>query len=757
MVVLVGGSSTGKTRAAYEAVRRNLNDWPIIHPTTGDDLLALLERRSLDPRTVLWLNETQSYLQDDGRVAASLRRFLTSSKHDQIVVIGSMWPIYWKQLTAEQQQSDWQHQTRELLLHTVRRVTVPEAFSDSDLAALRNRRTIDPRLTVALEGCSDSGRVVQVLAGGPALIERLEEPAEAEDRHGQAVVTATMDGRMLGRYAPTTEAYLADVAAAYLDPEDRASAPANWFSMGLRNATQKVHGIAALTPRRDQPNVGPANSYVLHDYLFQHAQITRARAVVPEPVWDGLIAHTSDAADRARLARSAHDRHLIRHAFELALPASEAGDDDAMWLVARMLTDAGFEEEAEKQWKSIVASGHPDGLNAYVEFLDDQDREDDAIAVLLDAAEAGDTDAMRDIGHRLQQWPNITWEHSVETAEYWLRRAGQAGDTSAWLDLADLLELHGQHQAAEQAMYDAILAGSMPRTRALRFLAEWLTERERPDADRWTRIADRHEEAGAKRALTGQLKADEADDFMLMTTLTSPRPIWRMTERLAEKGQRVEADRLLRQAVLTGELGNVGQLVDMMQHAGRGDVVEEWLRGAVYDGNPAVITCLSHLLRESGHPDEAIQVLRDATARGDTNAWWPLARHLEIAGRLDEAEQIWRRMITREPHAMHMLVRLLEETGRVEEAEQWKLALTNYEDDENIIGDRVKLLTGDGRSDEAERWLRLRVEGGATWAGIHLAWFLREEGRNEEADRFAYFGIEPGGQTATPWFPSNLP
>jgi len=138
--------------------------------------------------------------------------------------------------------------------------------------------------------------------------------------------------------------------------------------MGLRNATQKVHGIAALTPRRDQPNVGPANSYVLHDYLFQHAQITRARAVVPEPVWDGLIAHTSDTADRARLARSAHDRHLIRHAFELALPASEAGDDDAMWLVARTLTDAGFEEEAEKQWKSIVASGHPDGLNAYVEF-----------------------------------------------------------------------------------------------------------------------------------------------------------------------------------------------------------------------------------------------------------------------------------------------------------------------------------------------------------------------------------------------------
>jgi hypothetical protein len=40
-VLLVGGSSVGKTRCAYEAVRAVLPDWWLIHPAGPDDIAAL--------------------------------------------------------------------------------------------------------------------------------------------------------------------------------------------------------------------------------------------------------------------------------------------------------------------------------------------------------------------------------------------------------------------------------------------------------------------------------------------------------------------------------------------------------------------------------------------------------------------------------------------------------------------------------------------------------------------------------------------
>ncbi len=40
MVVLVGGSSTGKTRAAYEAVLGCLPDWSLLRPVDASDLVG---------------------------------------------------------------------------------------------------------------------------------------------------------------------------------------------------------------------------------------------------------------------------------------------------------------------------------------------------------------------------------------------------------------------------------------------------------------------------------------------------------------------------------------------------------------------------------------------------------------------------------------------------------------------------------------------------------------------------------------------
>lgn len=67
MVTLVGGSSTGKTRACWELVQRlearQSGRWRVWHPhdpTRPEAAAAEIER--VGPDTVVWLNEAQLYL-----------------------------------------------------------------------------------------------------------------------------------------------------------------------------------------------------------------------------------------------------------------------------------------------------------------------------------------------------------------------------------------------------------------------------------------------------------------------------------------------------------------------------------------------------------------------------------------------------------------------------------------------------------------------------------------------------------------------
>lgn len=63
LVVLVGGSSTGKTRSAYEAVRDLFPDWWLVHPDPDDPQWpGKLTQTKIAP-TVVWLDELQRYFE----------------------------------------------------------------------------------------------------------------------------------------------------------------------------------------------------------------------------------------------------------------------------------------------------------------------------------------------------------------------------------------------------------------------------------------------------------------------------------------------------------------------------------------------------------------------------------------------------------------------------------------------------------------------------------------------------------------------
>ncbi|MFI0968248.1 hypothetical protein ACH4S8_43975 [Streptomyces sp. NPDC021080] len=105
IVVLVGSSSTGKTRACWEAVQPLAGmGWRLWHPFDPTRAASALEDlHRVGPRTVVWLNEAQHYLGDRAggeKTAAAVRRLLSSRERGPVLVLGTLWPEYVRLYTA---------------------------------------------------------------------------------------------------------------------------------------------------------------------------------------------------------------------------------------------------------------------------------------------------------------------------------------------------------------------------------------------------------------------------------------------------------------------------------------------------------------------------------------------------------------------------------------------------------------------------------------------------------------------------------
>lgn len=143
LVTLVGGSSTGKTRACWEAIqglRDAPEEWRVWHPYDPSRPSAAAEAiNRVGPYTVVWLNEAQLYLNtaDSGVgecVAAGLRTLLADPRRWPVLVMATLWPEHWATLTT-QPRSDRpapHPQARDLSMHTD--IDVPESFTNTDLA-----------------------------------------------------------------------------------------------------------------------------------------------------------------------------------------------------------------------------------------------------------------------------------------------------------------------------------------------------------------------------------------------------------------------------------------------------------------------------------------------------------------------------------------------------------------------------------------------------------------------------------------------
>jgi hypothetical protein len=316
-VLLIGGSSFGKTRSLYEAVREVVPDWWLVQPARTEEIHDL--RAAPTERTVLWLDELHRYLGSDPPL---LREHVVSLvRTTGMIVVGTLWPDYYFRCKSFPVDGGDPHAEDRLLLGFSEVITVPEAFTETERQAAIEVAAVDRRIRTAL-AVSDAG-VTQVLAAGPDLVTSWEQ---APDPYSRAIVSAAADARRLGVQSPLPAAVLAEAMVDYLTLAQRAAPVDASLARALTHATNQLHGaVSALTPVARE-RAGIVDGYVVADYLTQHIGTVRRADCPPDILWTAMVTHVGDLDDLRRLASTALARLRYRYAERALRRLQQAGD-----------------------------------------------------------------------------------------------------------------------------------------------------------------------------------------------------------------------------------------------------------------------------------------------------------------------------------------------------------------------------------------------------------------------------------------------
>ena len=561
-VLLVGGSSVGKTRCAAEAVKALLPDWWLVHPAGPDQVAALVA--ALTPRTVVWLDELQRYLNSEHGLTGNMVRALLNAPYPA-VIIGTLWPDRYHAYTALPAPggADSHAREREVLdLADVIRIGPEFTLAEKDRARAAAAR--DPRLRIALESAGYG--LTQTLAAAPQLVTWWEDAKDAAP-YAWAVLAAVLDAARLGARAPFPAGFLRAAAPGYCTSQQQAEAPKNWFEQALAYATAKLHGaVAPLSPIG--AGMGQVAGYTVADYLLQHATRERRAVRVPASTWDALLGYVRDPADAAQVARSAESRLLYRYAIPLYRHAADAGTSRAARRAAvalwKLLTQRGDLDEAEQ----VLPADNPVAtllLLARREVMLKAERiGPDELRV---RAEAGDSTAAN--------W--LAWLLADRGDLDGLRARAEAGDRDAAERLADLLTGRGARDEAEQVWRACAEAGN--ENAAVR-LAELLAAR--GDLD------------GAIQVLRARADAGDRDAAV------------RLAELLAARGDLDGAVQALRARADAGDGNAARRLANVL--AWRGDL--DGLRARIDAGDRDAGRKLPGLLIKRGRSEEAERLRR---------------------------------------------------------------------------------------------------------------------------------------------------
>jgi tetratricopeptide (TPR) repeat protein len=372
-VLLVGDSTAGKSRAAYEAMRVALPDHTLLVPRDKAALNDAVERAAALSRCVLWLDNVQRFLGSDGLTRIAIARLVGGAGHHR-VVLATLRSAEMARYTDSAHPDAADTAEVQQVLEQATSVRLRRTLSTAERERARTRAW-DQRIADALEHTGKYG-LAEHLAAGPELLNLWENAWEGGHPRAAALIAAAVDCRRAGLTRPLPRPllealhglYLTHMGGDQLSPESLDDAWA-WATRPQRATT------ALLTTSGDPAAVD------VFDYLVD---VTQQAATpdnqVPEQTLTGALAE-SDVTEASAIGTVAYGyghHDLAARAFARAAERANAdlGADHPDTLTFRsnravMLSQLHRHEEAEVEARAVLQTRirvlgpeHPDTLTS---------------------------------------------------------------------------------------------------------------------------------------------------------------------------------------------------------------------------------------------------------------------------------------------------------------------------------------------------------------------------------------------------------
>lgn len=428
-VLLVGESTAGKSRCAFEAVRRELPDHWIVAPPAASDLSPVLAHVSLPRpghrRWVLWLDDLDRFLLPGG-----LDQGMFSALLEQRVVVmatmrSEMYGNY-SERALRGMDADMASVRRlgSRVLNLIEPLVLDRQWSETEMGRLRAQLAnpnSDNRLADAAHHHGVHG-IAEYLAAGPKLLEEFLTTRRQPKGHprGAALVQAAIDLARAGISTPLPAKTLLDLSTCYLSAGDASRLQAESPEQALVWATETQFGVAGMLVATDT-----TEAWRPFDYLVDAVASAVEATAIPDEVWEAAVTHADGGSELLPVGRSAFRFGRLVLAERCFSPLAARGNHIAMH-------DLGFvqrERRPEHTWPSwyrtVSETGTPLQARALGALHEVEGRWDEAAACYERAAGQGDALAMR-------LRAVIAQRHGQnDEAHEWYVRAAEGGDAVA--------------------------------------------------------------------------------------------------------------------------------------------------------------------------------------------------------------------------------------------------------------------------------------------------------------------------------------
>ncbi|MEU1934605.1 tetratricopeptide repeat protein [Streptomyces coeruleorubidus] len=694
-ILVVGDSTAGKTRSAFEGLLATCPHSKIWAPIDGPDLIrnlrAIIESQD---GCFVWLDDLERYIGPDGltpSVLAVLKQFNIRS-------IATMRAEQYRRLSpidGDGRALDDLGRHNALgsrVLDHLDTVVVPRIWNETELA--RASRVHDSRVTSAVAHSRLFG-VAEYLAAGPRLYQQWSlADGPGGNPRGASLVAAAVDLARCGITAEIPLSVLLELHEVYLNRLGGDLLRPESFDAALDWATRRRYGVTSfLLP------IKAGSHYRVFDYLPDALARSNEAPAIPPETWESALKYAQLASLSFHVGMAA-----VQH--EIWGVAERAWADDlekhpipARINLGRVYLKLDKTEQAKTVWRQAVDLGSIDASIYLGTQYEQEGRIRQAVDLFRIGAEKSDSHAVYHLAYALpDDREAVAWWHRIADSDATDASGGAAhnlGQTYARL---------GDTESSKKW---------------------WKIGAERGNALSMNNLGVALREEGA---------IGEAQEwFKKAANKGNPRSLANWANLVAREGDTGRAIEMLERAVTLGEASAYNQLAMISLDAGDSERAEEYWRKGYEANDPKCAYNLAVRLQSLDDPEGAMEVYRKASAAGAEIASFHYAYLLAKHGDPDEAEIQFRRALhIATPSDICDFGRALSIRRFYDRAMSWlNLALLKEHTHAGCLAGQICIRAG--YVADGERLLKIALAGGHEHAGVVLSKWLVRTGRGTAA------------------------